>query len=86
MTAAAPVTGASLAAMLHDGIAAFARATGPLTPVAAPLPDARDLAYRGPSARAAARALREALARGERAATPAALDELHDLLRLADAP
>jgi len=86
VTAAAPVTGASLAAMLHDGIAAFARETGPLTPVASPLPDARDLAYRGPSARAAARALREALARGERAATPAALDELHDLLRLADAP
>jgi len=71
---------------LPGGIAAFARETGPLTPVASPLPDARDLAYRGPSARAAARALREALARGERAATPAALDELHDLLRLADAP
>lgn len=85
-TTAAPLNGATLAAMLHDGIAAFARETAPLDPVAAPLPAASDLAYRGPSARAAARALREALARGERAATPAAMDELHDLLRLADAP
>ena len=85
-TTAAPLTGATLAAMLHDGIAAFARDPAEPDPVAAPLPAASDLAYRGPSARAAARALRDALARGDRAATPAAMDELHDLLRLADAP
>ena len=68
--------GATLADLLRDGIAAFA------APVS--LPDAAELAYRGPSARAAARALRDALERGERAATPAAMDELHDLLRLAE--
>lgn len=68
--------GATLADLLRDGIAAFA------APVS--LPDATELAYRGPSARAAAGALRDALARGERAATPAAMDELHDLLRLAE--
>jgi hypothetical protein len=56
-----------------------ARRDGPAT-----LPDATELAYRGPSARAAARALRDALARGERAATPATMDELNDLLRLAE--
>ena len=92
--------GASLANLLRDGIAAFTETVGPIladdggsahaatgsataTTVAA-LPDATELAYRGPSARAAARALRDALERGERAATPAAMDELHDLLRLAE--
>lgn len=67
----------------HDGTlrtaADSARRTGLAT-----LPDATELAYRGPSARAAARALRDALARGERAATPATMDELNDLLRLAE--
>ena len=67
----------------HDGTPRTA-ADSPRRNAPPALPDATDLAYRGPSARAAARALRDALARGERAATPATMDELNDLLRLAE--
>jgi hypothetical protein len=67
----------------HDGTPRTA-ANSPRRNAPPALPDATELAYRGPSARAAARALRDALARGERAATPATMDELHDLLRLAE--
>lgn len=85
-------SGAGLRALLASGIAGLesvpvvraAPASPPVTAAPAPIPSIDRFLYRGPAALAAARGLTERWARASRAPTPAELDELHALLRLAD--